>query len=137
MTVQPAYLNEGGGGVAHQLLTGSLRRHTSASFSRIVVSAPYLPYKPAIFNGVSPSSQLSKSILCFSKLTMDLVSASELVTYFLVIWNSLIMGTLVWRHFVTTRRTAVPIGQVSTVETIHARLAVEAAAVVRARQRRH
>jgi hypothetical protein len=68
---------------------------------------------------------------------MDLVSASELVTYFLVIWSSLILGTLVWRHFVTTRRTAVPIDRVSTVETIHARLAVEAAAVARARQRRH
>ncbi len=68
---------------------------------------------------------------------MDLVSATELVAYFFVIWSSLVLGTLVWRHFVTTRRTAVPINQVSTVETIHARLAVEAAAVARARQRRH
>jgi hypothetical protein len=68
---------------------------------------------------------------------MGLVSASELVVYFLVIWSSLILGTLVWRHFVTTRRTAVSIDQASTVETIYARLAVEAAAVARARQRRH
>ncbi len=68
---------------------------------------------------------------------MALASASEFVTYFLVIWSSLILGTLVWRHCATTRRTIVPIDRVSTVETIHARLAVEAAAVVRARQRRH
>ena len=53
LTVQPAYLNEGGGGVAHQLLTGSLRRHTSASFSRIVVSAPYLLFKSVTFDDLT------------------------------------------------------------------------------------
>ncbi len=68
---------------------------------------------------------------------MDLVFASEFVAYFIVIWGSLVMGTLVWRRFATTRRAIVSIDQVSTVETIHARLAVEAAAVARARQRRH
>jgi hypothetical protein len=68
---------------------------------------------------------------------MDLAFVTEFVTYFLVIWSSLVLGALVWRHFATTRRTIVPIDQVSTVETIHARLAVEAAAVVRARQKRH
>jgi hypothetical protein len=68
---------------------------------------------------------------------MDLSLAIEFVAYFLVIWSSLVMGTLVWRHFATTRRAIVSIDQVSTVETIHSRLAVEAAAVARARQRRH
>ena len=68
---------------------------------------------------------------------MGLPLVIEFVACFLVIWSSLVLGTLVWRHFVTTRRTAVPIDRVSTVETIHARLAVEAAAVARARQRRH
>jgi hypothetical protein len=47
------------------------------------------------------------------------------------------MGTLVWRHIAITRRARVSVDQVSTVETIQARLAVEAAAVARARQRRH
>ncbi len=68
---------------------------------------------------------------------MDLPLAIEFVAYFLVIWSSLVLGILVWGRFATTSRTMVPIDQVSTVETIHARLAVEAAAVARARQRRH
>jgi hypothetical protein len=68
---------------------------------------------------------------------MDLAFVIEFVTCFLVVWGSLVMGTLVWRHFVATRLARVPIDRVSTVETIHARLAVEAAAVARARQRRH
>jgi hypothetical protein len=68
---------------------------------------------------------------------MDLLLAIEFVTCFIVVWGSLVMGVLAWRHFVTTSRVMVPTDQVSTVETIHARLAVEAAAVVRARQRRH
>jgi hypothetical protein len=68
---------------------------------------------------------------------MDLAFVTEVVTYFLVIWSGLVLGTLVWRHLATTRRTRVPIDRVSTVETIQARLAVEAVAVARARQRRH
>jgi hypothetical protein len=68
---------------------------------------------------------------------MDLVFVAKFMTCFLVIWSSLVMGTLAWRHFVFTRHARVSIGQVSNVETIHARLAVEAAAVARARQRRH
>jgi hypothetical protein len=68
---------------------------------------------------------------------MDLAFATEVVTCFVLVWGTLVMGTLVWRHIALTRRTGVPIDQVSTVETIHARLAVEAAAVARARQRRH
>jgi hypothetical protein len=68
---------------------------------------------------------------------MDLAFVTEVVTCFVCVWSTLVMGTLVWRRFATTRRTTVLIGQVSTVETIHARLAVEAAAVARARQRRH
>ncbi len=68
---------------------------------------------------------------------MDLAFVTEFVTYFLVVWSSLVLGTLVWRHLATTRRTRVPMDQVSTVETIQARLAAEAAAVARARQRRH
>ncbi len=68
---------------------------------------------------------------------MDLAFVIEFVTCFLVIWGSLVMGTLAWRQFVVTRRTTVSMDQVSSVETIHAQLAVEAAAVVRARQRRH
>jgi hypothetical protein len=68
---------------------------------------------------------------------MDLTFIGEFLTYFLVIWNSLVMGTLVWRHFATTRRATVLIDQVSIVETIHARLAVEAAVVARVPQRRH
>jgi hypothetical protein len=55
----------------------------------------------------------------------------------LVVWGSLVMGTLVWRQCVTTRFARVPNGRVSTVENIHARLAVEAAAAARARQGRH
>jgi hypothetical protein len=47
------------------------------------------------------------------------------------------MGTLVWRHIAITRRARVSIDQVATVETIQARLAVEAAAVARARRGLH
>jgi hypothetical protein len=68
---------------------------------------------------------------------MDLTFVTEFVTCFLVVWSSLVMGTLVWRHFVATRLARVPNGQVSRVENIHARLAVEAAAAARARQGRH
>ncbi len=68
---------------------------------------------------------------------MGLAFVTEFVTCFLVVWGSLVMGTLMWRHFVATRLVRVPNGQIAIVETIHARLAVEAAAVVRARQRRH
>jgi hypothetical protein len=67
---------------------------------------------------------------------MKVAFITEFMTCFLVIWVSLVMGTLVWRHFVATRLARVPNGQVATVETIHARLAVEAAAIARARQRR-
>jgi hypothetical protein len=68
---------------------------------------------------------------------MDIAFVIEFVSCFLVVWGSLVVGTLVWRHFVATRLARVSIDRVSTVETIHARLAVEAAAVARARQRRH
>jgi hypothetical protein len=68
---------------------------------------------------------------------MDLVFASEVLAYFIVIWGSLVMGVLVWRRLVTTSLAEAPRNQVSTVETLHATLAVEAAAVVRAGQRRH
>ncbi len=68
---------------------------------------------------------------------MDLEFAIEVVTCFVCVWSSLVMCTLAWRHFVFTRHARVSIGQVSNVETIHARLAVEAAAVARARQMRH
>jgi hypothetical protein len=68
---------------------------------------------------------------------MDLAFVTEFVTCFLVVWGILVMGTLMWRHLVATRLVRVPNGQIAIVETIHARLAVEAAAVVRARQRRH
>jgi hypothetical protein len=68
---------------------------------------------------------------------MDLAFVIEFVTCFLVVWGSLVMGTLAWRHFVFTRHAMVPTDPVSTVETIHARLAVEAAAAARARQKRH
>ncbi len=68
---------------------------------------------------------------------MDLAFVTEFVACFLVVWGSLVMGTLVWRQFVTTRFARVPNGQVSTVENIHARLAVEAAAAARVRQGRH
>ena len=68
---------------------------------------------------------------------MGLAFVTEFVTYFLVVWSSLVLGTLVWRHLATTRRATVLIDQVSIVETIHARLAVEAVVVARAPQRRH
>ncbi len=68
---------------------------------------------------------------------MDLVFVIEFVTCFLVVWGSLVMGTLVWRHCATTRLARVSNCQVSKVENIHARLAVEAAVAARAHQRRH
>jgi mannose/fructose/N-acetylgalactosamine-specific phosphotransferase system component IID len=68
---------------------------------------------------------------------MDFTFVTEFVTCFVCVWGTLVMGTLVWRHIAITRRTRVTDDQVSTVETIQARLAVEAAAVARARQRRH
>ncbi len=68
---------------------------------------------------------------------MDLAFATQFVTCCVLVWGTLVMGTLAWRHIALTRRARVPIDRVSTVETIHARLAVEAAAVARARQRRH
>ncbi len=68
---------------------------------------------------------------------MDPAFVTEFITRFVIIWSILVMGTLAWRHIALTRRARVPIDRVSTVETIHARLAVEAAAVARARQRRH
>jgi hypothetical protein len=52
-------------------------------------------------------------------------------------WSALIIGTLVWRYFVSTTESEVSMVQGPTVETLHATLAAEAAAVVRARQRRH
>ncbi len=73
----------------------------------------------------------------FFIVNMDLAFAAEFVICFVLVWGTLVMGTLVWRHIALTRRARVPIDRVSTVETIHARLAVEAAAVARARQRRH
>jgi hypothetical protein len=68
---------------------------------------------------------------------MDMTSVIEFVTCFVIIWSILVMGTLAWRQFVVTRRATVSMDQISSVETIHAQLAVEAAAVARARQRRH
>ena len=68
---------------------------------------------------------------------MDLEFATEVITCFVCVWSTLVLGTLVWRHIAITRRARVSVDQVSTVETIQARLAVEAAAVARARQRRH
>ncbi len=68
---------------------------------------------------------------------MDLAFVTEVVTCFVCVWGTLVMGTLVWRHIAITRRARVSFDQVSTVETIQARLAVEAAAVARARQGWH
>jgi hypothetical protein len=68
---------------------------------------------------------------------MDLTSAIELLACFTLTWGALVIGTLVWRHFVSTTESEVSMGHGPTVETLHATLAVEAAAVVRARQRRH
>ncbi len=68
---------------------------------------------------------------------MDPAFVTEFVTHFVIIWSILVLGTLAWRQFVVTRRTTVSMDQISSVETIHAQLAVEAAAVARARQRRH
>jgi hypothetical protein len=68
---------------------------------------------------------------------MDPTFITKFVTHFIIIWSILVLGTLAWRQFVTTRFARVPNGRVSTVENIHARLAVEAAAAARARQRRH
>ncbi len=68
---------------------------------------------------------------------MDLAFVTEVVTCFVCVWGTLVMGTLVWRHIAITRRARVSVDQVSTVETIQARLAVEAAAVARARRGLH
>jgi hypothetical protein len=68
---------------------------------------------------------------------MDLAFVTEVVACFVCVWGTLVMGTLVWRHIAITRRARVSIDQVATVETIQARLAVEAAAVARARRGLH
>ncbi len=68
---------------------------------------------------------------------MDMTSVIEFITCFVIVWSTLVMGTLAWRQFVITRRVMVPMDQISSVEIIHARLAVEAAAVARARRGRH
>ncbi len=67
---------------------------------------------------------------------MDMTSVIEFIACFVIVWSTLVMGTLAWRQFVVLRRVIVPMGQISSVETIHAQLAVEAAAVARVRQRR-
>jgi hypothetical protein len=68
---------------------------------------------------------------------MDLALVTEVITCFVLVWSTLVMGTLVWRHIVITRRARVSMGPASNVETLHSTLAMEAAAVARARRMRH